>query len=467
MGKDKGRDKGKNKDKGRDKDKNRRVKGPPQQVERHAGSCPHFKFIDEGRIRSVFETKVFMKAISSNKPLSKNEIKSLQKMHKGVNWHKSGQISLCLTCGQAFDEKNVEEHATKCKNHLLFLSFNDRMIYCFKCDNSFPIEPKTLLAELLGTDEEEISFSPKARACGAVAARGLHNLGNSCWMNATLQVLSRLNLVPETTSPTTAPLSAAFYSLAKDLKTPGHALRPNDFVGHMLTKLSFLDVREQQDAYEFLMLFLDTMRDEMGGTGKNLSSDELSKVKTSLCTPIDQCVGFIINSQMQCEKCGGTRFLYQRTTILSICVPIGQPATLEECLKMHFSESSSSGDDWRCDNCGQIADCTIVPSFATIPKVLIIHLARFRISNYGYVKNNVKITVPLTLNTEEFGVKGEYELLGFITHHGTMEGGHYTSVFKDKSSFLYFDDSEVSTISTQEALSVQPYILFYSLKSDN
>ena len=451
--------------------KEKRIKNQPQSMNKKKGgylsTCPHFKFINEEKVRSIFNDKYFMKAMSSNKPLSSQERKTLEKKYKNVNWHKLGNIHICLVCGQPFDDRYIDEHMKNNKNHCLALCLNDRRILCLHCDETFPIEPHTFLATLLGADEEEDpsqKLKALAVADGSVGARGLHNLGNSCWMNASLQLLARLELVPETV-PSTCPLSQSFANLAAELKKGGHPIKPGDFVSKMLEKLPFLTVVDQQDAYEFLVLFLDSMRDELGGSPANLSSHDLSLCRTSLSTPIDQCVGFILKSSMKCENCESYHYLYQRTTILSICVPIGQPSSLEECLKMYFSESASAGDDWRCDNCGQVSECTLTPSFAVLPNVLIIHLARFRMSNYGFVKNNIRISIPDSIDTTTFGAPGEFTLLGFITHHGTMEGGHYTSVYQEKSGrFLYFDDNIVSTISKQEALNIQPYILFYVRK---
>ena len=462
--------KGKNQQDSHDKRKDKRVKGQPQgkstSKNGYMNTCSEFKFINEQKVRSVFENKLFMKAVSSNKPLGSREIKLLQKQYKDVNWHKPGPICLCLVCGQPLDERHVNEHISKNKNHFLMLSFNDHTIYCAKCDKDYPIQPKTLLSELLGMDEEvdpKQKLKPKVQAAGSINARGLHNLGNSCWLNASLQLLARLNLIPDNVSPTTNPLCYSFLDLCMELKKSGHAIKPSEFVSNMLSKLPFLSVIEQQDAYEFLVLFLDTLRDELGGTPQNLSSSELSLCQQSLSTPVDKCVGFILESSMKCENCNSIHCLYQRTTILSICVPIGTPSTLEECLKMYFSESSSAGDDWRCEDCGQIAECSITPSFATLPSVLIIHLSRFRFGNHGYVKNNVKISIPLSFETNGFGISSTFNLMGFVTHYGTMEGGHYTSVFRDKSNnYLYFDDSVVSTITQEEALDIQPYILFYT-----
>ena len=461
--------KGKDKQDSHDKGKDRRNKGQPQKNSSQKGgymsSCPEFKFINEQRVRNVFENKLFMKAISSNKPLSSKDIKVLQKQHKEVNWHKSGPIHLCLVCGQALDERHLDEHMVKNKNHYLTLSFNDRTIYCGKCQKDYPILPKTLLSELLGMEDDidpKERIKPRVQAEGSISARGLHNMGNSCWMNASLQMLARLDLIPDGVSPTKAPLAASFCELCSELKKGGHAIKPGSFVSNMISKLPFLTVVEQQDAYEFLVLFLDTLRDELGGTPENLSASELSLCERSLSTPVDKCVGFILESSMKCENCNSVHCLYQRTTILSICVPIGAPSTLEECLKMYFSESSSAGDDWRCEDCGQIAECSLTPSFGTLPKVLIIHLSRFRYGNHGYVKNNVKISIPLSFDTDEFGINATYNIMGFVTHYGTMEGGHYTSVYREKSNnFLYFDDNIVSSITQEEALGIQPYILFY------
>ncbi|EAX88200.1 Clan CA, family C19, ubiquitin hydrolase-like cysteine peptidase [Trichomonas vaginalis G3] len=461
--------KGKGKQKGHDKQNQGKQKGKKDQKEQQKGnknsgyisSCKEFKFINEERVRNFFNNKTCMKALSSKNPLSKNEIKNLKSIHPLVNWYNPTNLSLCLVCGQALDEKHFAEHMED--KHVLALSINDQTIYCTKCNRYIPIEKGTLLAELLNIEQPEtkpvVSAAPLK---SGLMARGLHNLGNSCWMNSSLQLLSRLPLLPDEVNGSKAPLAQAFKYLSTDLKNSGHAIKPGQFVSALLARLPFLSVTEQQDAYEFFTLFFDSLRDEMGGNAKDLSGNDIENVKKIDTTTIDKSVSFILDSEMRCETCNSVTHIYQRTTAISLCVPYGASTTLGEVLDSYFSESSS-GDDWKCDTCGNTTRCAIIPHIATTPQFFILHLARFRFRNNGFIKNNIKVELPLEISLDKYGIDEKYSLFGFVTHYGTMESGHYTSVYHDKTGFVYFDDESVSSIAEQEALNIQPYIIIYKL----
>ncbi|EAX74155.1 Clan CA, family C19, ubiquitin hydrolase-like cysteine peptidase, partial [Trichomonas vaginalis G3] len=261
-----------------------------------------------------------------------------------------------------------------------------------------PIEKGTLLAKLLNIEQPEtkpvVSAAPLK---SGLMARGLHNLGNSCWMNSSLQLLSRLPLLPDEVNGSKAPLAQAFKYLSTDLKNSGHAIKPGQFVSALLARLPFLSVTEQQDAYEFFTLFFDSLRDEMGGNAKDLSGNDIENVKKIDTTTIDKSVSFILDSEMRCETCNSVTHIYQRTTAISLCVPYGASTTLGEVLDSYFSESSS-GDDWKCDTCGNTTRCAIIPHIATTPQFLILHLARFRFGNNGFIKNNIKVELPLEIS---------------------------------------------------------------------
>jgi ubiquitin carboxyl-terminal hydrolase 22/27/51 len=80
----------------------------------------------------------------------------------------------------------------------------------------------------------------------------------------------------------------------------------------------------------------------------------------------------------------------------------------------------------------------------------------------GFVKNNLKVAFDEILDLEEFvGVEVLYRLLGFVSHYGTMDTGHYTSVCRVLDEYCFFDDESVTAISFERARLLQPYLLFY------
>jgi ubiquitin carboxyl-terminal hydrolase 22/27/51 len=448
------------------------AKPPPKSAPKSARynqSCSHFKLIGETSVRQVFESPTFRKAVSG-KALTQREVKEMTRLHPDVDWTSVRDLYLCLCCGRLVRGEVYTEHFTK--SHCLALSFDDQTIECLKCGDFHPIQPRTLCAELLGIEELVTPLtvslpSSSTRRIPREHTRGLVNLGNSCWLNALLQILIRL---PVFFDRANGPLSAALADLQTQLTTNGKALEPTNFVVKLNDQFDFLDVEEQQDAYEFLILFLDALRDEQGGTSAGLTAADLEVVQSCLSTPLDRLFGFILRNTLTCDGCKAVDLSYVRSAVLSLFVPVGGGAvTLMDCLRLCFSDSSTnSKDDRRCEHCHEVTDCLICPSFLPdfMPLILIVHLSRFRVGKNGYVKNNIKVALPEVMDfQEDFGIPVRYQLLGFVSHYGSIDAGHYTSIMRDGDFHFIFDDEEVIPVDYEKARQLQGYLLFYQKMS--
>ena len=93
---------------------------------------------------------------------------------------------------------------------------------------------------------------------------------------------------------------------------------------------------------------------------------------------------------------------------------------------------------------------TIIKRFIKLPKVLCFYLKRVQFSNdFQQFKTNIKvifdevIQFPLTIS-DNHNEMVEYELFGIIIHIGSkVMSGHYTSFIKMKNEWFYFDDKNV------------------------
>jgi ubiquitin carboxyl-terminal hydrolase 22/27/51 len=153
--------------------------------------------------------------------------------------------------------------------------------------------------------------------------------------------------------------------------------------------------------------------------------------------------------------------MYSRAAILSLFIPIGGGGTtINECLRIYFSPAA--GGERMCERCRRPCECTITPAFETFPRVLVLHLSRFRFRDHRYVKNNVKVQFPDRLSLDDIAkFEIAYQMIGFVSHWGTMEGGHYTSIAKVGDSFVEFNDTHTFTVDPQKVFDVQAYLLFY------
>jgi ubiquitin carboxyl-terminal hydrolase 8 len=108
--------------------------------------------------------------------------------------------------------------------------------------------------------------------------------------------------------------------------------------------------------------------------------------------------------------------------------------------------------------------------FWSFPNILAIDLKRF---NNRFQKNQMYINFPLdNLDLSEYviGYKKEiykYELYGICNHSGGVMGGHYTSYVKNANGKWYhYNDTSVSEVGVLESLiSPKAYVLFYRKKN--
>ena len=108
--------------------------------------------------------------------------------------------------------------------------------------------------------------------------------------------------------------------------------------------------------------------------------------------------------------------------------------------------------------------------FWSFPNILAIDLKRF---NNRFQKNQIYVTFPLDnldLSPYVIGYKKEnykYELYGVCNHSGGVMGGHYTSYVKNANGKWYhYNDTSVSEVGMSDSIiSPKAYVLFYRKKT--
>ncbi len=94
----------------------------------------------------------------------------------------------------------------------------------------------------------------------------------------------------------------------------------------------------------------------------------------------------------------------------------------------------------------------------TLPKILIVHLKRFKIINYVQKKLNYFVNIPydmkmdfLLKDKDKYKESTSYNLISIVVHVGTgNEYGHYYCVVRIADRWVKFDDENVSLIEKNE-----------------
>jgi uncharacterized UBP type Zn finger protein len=272
-------------------------------------------------------------------------------------------------------------------------------------------------------------------------------------MNSVLQVMVRIPFGVAAAGP----LNSAMANLRRDLGLRMKALRPGGWAA--LVSGFGMDVRNQEDAHQFVTLLVDGMRSEEGGAGAGMSSVDRSVVERSLSTSVDRAFGMIVRTQWKCPTCGIADELFERSYTLSLFVP-PKATTLVECAREYFSPGEI---DRRCEHCGTVGEEMVkyaVPEF--MPRILVFHLARFQLLDGEFVKNDARVQLTEELDAARFcAIPVRYRLLGFVSHAGSMQGGHYVSVARHEDRWNLFNDDTVSVLDLPKVWRLQPYVVFY------
>ena len=313
--------------------------------------------------------------------------------------------------------------------------------------------------------------------CGPGA--GMYNLGNTCYMNSTLQALFHTppfvnylrygGHVTEGKCPLQAGFSCTICILAATLRstTEQDVIKPEKIYAELKIICKHLVHGRQEDAHEFLRFLLDSLENcyLLSCKIKHSSIDSYSKETT----PFNQVFGGYMRQEVICLKCGHVSTTLQH--FMDLQLDISQADHIDTALQEYFRRERIGQEEnvYKCSLCKQKVPAIKQFKIERPPLVLCLQLKRF---NSLGVKDDRPVTLSKNLSISKYvrfaaakGIAVEYRIVSVINHVGSSPNrGHYTTMGEagDKK-FYVFDDSTVHQTSLLNVLNSSAYVIFYEI----
>jgi len=455
------------------------------------------------------------------------------------------------------EQDEVEEDTDNSRNgHEVCIDIVTKAVHCYACDD-YILSDEKWLAELreelvhieLSKDAMSISTTSSSSTTddevldqkqsssfdhdfemlesSTNAKRGitgLENLGNTCYMNSVLQMLSHCSgfrsffhdflkaaaplqlagdggykITRQTTvrlketlhedqPPDELVLTEATHALLRVLWSGRwRSIKPRYFVNAVWKHGGLFAARKQQDANEFLNFYVARVDDEL----------KAPKAKNSVMMDLFGVDQF---QQVQCDEC---RTVTKRTEpLLGLVLSLpddkgnnedsddsstqapakaaddrGNNIDLLDCVKSLRNSGRFTGDDkFDCETCKEKKDASWNVTLQKRPQSLLISFRRTLWTiEKGVHKDSRQVRFPLKLDASEILDVGSdsqspdddfeschYNLTSIVSHSGsTPFVGHYIAYARNGHEWFLFNDSSVIEVKESEVLEAEAFILLY------
>ena len=328
---------------------------------------------------------------------------------------------------------------------------------------------------------------------------GLSNLGNTCFINSCMQVLSHTYELNDFLNEESykkklqqkydSALILEWDNLRKLMWSSNCIVSPGKFIKTIqkiaqIKEMNLFTGFSQNDLPEFLLFVIDcfhtSLSREIKMTISGVPENETDKVAIQCFEMIKKMYSkeyseiwnlfYAVHVSEITDLSSGKQLKITPEPYFMIDLPIptdNKSPSLIDCLEHYVNGEILEGENaWYNEDTKQKTDIRKKIQFWSFPSILVIDLKRFNARNQ---KNQILVSFPLEnldLSKYVIGYKKntyKYDLYGVCNHSGGVLGGHYTSYVKNANgNWYHFNDTSVSEVGLHESIiSPKAYCLFY------